>query len=172
MHFFATVYGILPAASLSTNLISFSMRKICTLIFALVFCFAGPTAAQTKQIKAGGLELKISAADTSLNAAFCSVGIMPHFPGGSSKMVAFAKQHLHYPKSAIRDDIQGSVFLQFSINEKGKLVNKKVSRGVRYDLDTVCLKMLHRMPAWKPGRLNGKAIAVNLRWEIIFVLTD
>lgn len=148
------------------------MNKVCTLLF-IVFTFISlHSNGQTKKINAGGIEMQVSAADTSLNAAFCSVGQMPEFPGGTTKLVAFAKRKIKYPKTAINDSVQGSVILLFTIDKKGKVTDKNIFQSVRQDLDNVCLRMLSQMPNWKAGRHNGKPIAVSERWKITFVLTD
>ncbi|HSC52351.1 MAG TPA: energy transducer TonB [Phnomibacter sp.] len=128
--------------------------------------------AQTKTIHAGGIEMKISAADSSINDAFFSCGQMPEFPGGMTKLLSFAKSKIKYPKTAVRDKIEGSVILSFTIDKRGKVINKKVVQIVRYDLGAACMRMLDKMPKWKPGLLNGKPIDVNECWKIIFVLID
>lgn len=146
------------------------MNKIYIIVSLLLITLIAH--GQTKKMNAGGIEMQLFAADTSLNSAFCSVGYIPEFPGGTTKLVAFAKGKIKYPKTAINDNVQGAVILQFIINEKGYVTNKKILHGVRYDLDSACLKMLNQMPKWKAGRLNGKAIAVVEEWRIIFILID
>jgi TonB family protein len=127
---------------------------------------------QTKKINAGGIEIQLSAVDTSLNASFCEIGQGPEFPGGMANLIAFAKHKIKYPETAVNDNVQGSVILQFIIDKKGKVTGKQIFKSVRKDLDNVCIAMLNQMPNWKPAKLNGKTIAVNERWEIKFVLTD
>ena len=146
------------------------MKKVCapTVLLLLSTLSWG----QTKKINAGGIEMQVSSVDTSLNAIFCKVGQEPQFPGGTKNLVAFAKRKIKYPKSAINDNIQGSVVLQFVIDKLGKVIDKKIVQGVRKDLDSVCLKMLDKMPTWKPAQLGGKRIAANERWKITFILTD
>lgn len=139
-----------------------------TFLFLISFYSKG----QTKTINAGGIEIQVSAADNSLNDAFLSVGDMPEFPGGTTKLVAFAKSKITYPETAIKDSVHGSVILLFKIDKKGLVTNKKIFQGVRHDLDSVCLAMLSQMPKWKPGRLNGKPIDVYERWKITFVLRE
>lgn len=116
--------------------------------------------------------MQVSAVDTTLNALFCYVGQMPEFPGGAKKLVAFAKSQIKYPATAVRDNVQGSVVLQFVIDKNGKVTDKQIRKGVRRDIDSVCLRMLDHMPDWKPAQLGRKAIAVNENWKIIFVLTN
>ncbi len=81
-------------------------------------------------------------------------------------------KNIPYPNSALNDNIQGSVVLQYTIDKKGKTINKKIIKGVREDLDTLCLNMLNKMPKWKSGRLNGKPVAINFNWTITFILYD
>lgn len=138
----------------------------------LFFLFTLIAHAQERKIEAGGYELKLSAADPEEEKEFCQVGINPQFPGGERKMVRFAKQHLYYPRSAINDNVQGSVTLEFEIDKKGRVTKKKVFQGVRADLDRVCLRMLNQMPRWQPGSIYGKPIVVRFSWKIIFMLTE
>src|SRR5688500_18591388 len=116
------------------------MNNVCR--FSVFLLLSIISYGQTETINAGGIEIKISATDSSINEAFLSVGQMPEFPGGMKKLVAFAKRKIKYPKTAVNDNIEGSVLLQFTIDKKGKVINKKIVQNVRYDLDSVCLRML------------------------------
>lgn len=142
---------------------------ILTLILLSPSCIWGQS--QTKDIKAGGFELKASTVDPELNALFCSVGEMPVFPGGLDSLISYAKKNLYYPESAIRDSVQGRVMLQFTVDTSGKVIDEKVKISVRTDLDTLCLTMLKKMPIWETGRLEGRAVAVKFLWPIKFTLT-
>jgi TonB family protein len=148
------------------------MKQINLFLF-LVLCIINSIAQiKTRDISAGGFKIQMSTVDTTIGNAFFSVGQTPQFPGGTIKLVAFAKSRIHYPKSAVNDNIQGSVVLQFVIDKRGDVINKTIFKSVRYDLDTVCLKMLKKMPRWKSGRLNGSPVAVKLNWTITFILSD
>lgn len=142
---------------------------ICSLMLLTPFYIWGQS--QTKDIKAGGFELKASTVDPELNILFCSVGEMPVFPGGLDSLISFAKKNLYYPESAIKDSVQGRVMLQFTVDTSGKVIDEKVKIGVRTDLDTLCLTMLKKMPIWETGRLEGRAVAVQFLWPIKFTLT-
>ncbi len=146
------------------------MTKACT--FTILLLLSSFSWGQTKKINAGGIEMQVSSVDPSLNEIFCKVGQEPEFPGGSTSLIAFAKRKIKYPQSAIKDSIQGSVVLLFTIDKKGKVIDKKIVQSVRNDLDNVCLKMLNQMPLWRPARLNNKPIAAYERWKITFVLTE
>ena len=126
--------------------------------------------AQSIKMNEGGIEMQIFPMDTTLNSFFCGRVQLPEFPGGTTKLIAFAKQKLKYPQSAIEENVEGIVILQFVINKDGIVTGKKVYKSVRKDLDSICLTMLDQMPQWKPAQLSGKAIEVYERWKISFVL--
>lgn len=148
------------------------INKVCTFFFTILLLMTLSLKAQTKKINEGGIEMQISPVDTSLNAFFCYVGQMPEFPGGKKKLIAFAKRQLKYPKTAVKDNVEGSVILQFVIDTNGKVTDKQIFKSVREDIDRVCLEMLSQMPGWKPALLGGKTVAVNESWRITFVLSD
>lgn len=143
----------------------FEMNKVCTFLFTILLLMSLPVKGQTKKINEGGIEMQISTVDTTLNAFFCYVGQMPEFPGGKKKLVAFAKRQLKYPKTAVKDNVEGSVILQFVIDKNGKVTDKHILKSVREDIDSVCLRMLNQMPDWKPARLGEKTLAVNESWK-------
>ena len=45
------------------------------------------------------------------------------YPGGSEALKKFVKNNLCYPKKALNHKIEGSVFLRYEVNEKGKVHN-------------------------------------------------
>jgi protein TonB len=116
--------------------------------------------------------MQVSSVDTGLTMFFCEAGQLPEFPGGLTKLAAFAKGNIQYPETAVNDRIEGSVILQFVIDEKGKVTNARIVKSVRNDIDSACLGMLRQMPDWEPARFGPKAIPVNERWKIKFLLLN
>ena len=148
------------------------MNPIYIILTGILLSVSMYSKGQAKKFNAGGIEIQISAKDSSLNDIFCAVGEMPEFPGGMKKLIAFAKSNMKYPQTAINDNVQGTVLLQFVIDKKGFVTERKIIKGVRPDLNRTCLAMLSQMPRWKAGRLNGKPIETYERWKIIFILTE
>lgn len=149
------------------------MKDLRTYIFLLTILWTLNSFGQTKtkDINAGGFQLQSSTVDPTLNFLYCSIGEIPKYPGGDSKLISFAKDHIQYPKSAIQDSVEGKVIVKFTVDTNGKVIDEKVFKSVRADLDTLCLAMLRQMPNWTAGRLEGKAVAVSFMWTIKFTLT-
>lgn len=127
-------------------------------------------ATKTRNINAGGIEFTASVAP-ELNEEFCSIGIMPDFPGGYDSLKSFVLSHIEYPESAIRDSIEGIVAIKFTVDTNGKIFNPVILKRVRADLDTLCFAMVSQMPKWSVALLKGKPIAVNFYLPIKFRLT-
>lgn len=58
----------------------------------------------------------------------------PHYEGGLKALRAFISKHKKYPKSALKDKIEGTVVLRYTIDHKGKVVDAKVIKS----LDPAC----------------------------------
>ncbi len=76
---------------------------------------------------------------------------LPEFPGGKDSLTTYVVNHTVYPESAIKDKIEGRVFMRFAIEPDGSTSDIKVFIGVRSDLDNECIKTIREMPKWKPG---------------------
>ena len=54
----------------------------------------------------------------------------PVYPGGTSAYRKFIKENLKYPKEALKNKTEGTVFLKYTINHKGVVTETKVLRGI------------------------------------------
>lgn len=86
---------------------------------------------------------------------------MPEFPGGMEKLMLFIQENMRYPKSAAKKSIEGRVICQFTIKKDGSIDHKSiiVIRGLHKSLDKEAIRIIKKMPKWKPGEdFNGQAI--------------
>ncbi len=81
------------------------------------------------------------------------------FPGGMAAMYEWIEQHLQYPKEALKEGIEGRVFVRFTVRKDGSITDTKVIRSLDPLCDAEALRLVGTMPKWKPGRMTG--IAVN-----------
>jgi TonB family protein len=147
---------------------------LSTISWILISCnqiLAQNSSTKTKNINAGGLEFQASTVDPAMNEKFCSIGEIPEYPGGYDSLVSFVFKHIKYPKSAIRDSIEGRVVIQFIIDTNGRVINERIYKGVRTDIDTLCLSMIRQMPTWtRVGKVEGKPVAVLFNLPLNFTL--
>jgi len=58
----------------------------------------------------------------------------------------------------------------FVVNKKGRIIDPTVERSAHPLLDAEALRVIKRMPKWKPGRVNGEPVNVKYRLPITFKL--
>jgi periplasmic protein TonB len=97
---------------------------------------------------------------------------MPEFPGGENALIEFLKKQIKYPEDAKDLGISGTVYTSFVVGTDGKLKESKIIKGVHPILDEEALRVLEKMPAWKPGKQKGKPVNVSYVLPIKFTLTD
>ena len=95
---------------------------------------------------------------------------MPTFPGGVTELMKWLDSHVRYPTAAIRDGIQGRVFVSFIVEPNGSVSNAKLVRRVDPSLDQEALRVVAEMPKWIPGKQHGAAVRVKYNVPVTFKL--
>jgi len=78
--------------------------------------------------------------------------------------------YLRYPKEAVNNGIQGKVLVDFIIDEKGKVGNVKVLKGVDPLLDAEAIRVIEASPDWKPARVRGQKVKCEMSLYVEFRL--
>jgi TonB family protein len=96
---------------------------------------------------------------------------MPEYPGGFSAMSAFLAKNIEYPEQAKKEKITGRVFVSFVVEKNGEVSNVKILRGIGGGCDEEALRVVSKMPKWKPGKDdNGNSARVQYNLPIKFAL--
>jgi len=101
---------------------------------------------------------------------FMIVEKMPEFPGGQAKLQAFLAENITFPASAKESGIQGSVYVSFIVRKDGRISDAKILRGIGGGCDEEALRVVNKMPRWKPGTQRGKNVDVQFNLPIVFKL--
>jgi periplasmic protein TonB len=105
-----------------------------------------------------------------------AVEVMPGFPGGQDSMMQFIRKNTKYPKLAKENGVSGKVFVEFIIDQDGKVTDVTIKKGVKvtapdpkdqgdYDamaksMDDEAMRVIRSMPKWTPGSVGGKPVKV------------
>jgi TonB family protein len=95
---------------------------------------------------------------------------MPSYPGGQDAMSKFLVEHIKYPEVAMKNNVQGKVFVTFVVRTDGSLTDAKVLRGIGGGCDEEALRVVKLMPKWNPGEQTGKLVDVQFNLPIKFAL--
>ncbi|MEG0517667.1 MAG: M56 family metallopeptidase [Bacteroidales bacterium] len=148
------------------------------LLFVYLFCITPMSCVNNDSAPADSvapigtaLPINTKAAATVEELPFAACQIKPKFKGGDqNEFTRWVFAQIHYPDKAKSTGTQGRVTLQFTVDEKGKVVNPKVLRGVSKELDEEALRVVSASPNWEPGWDEGKPIKVRFIFPVIFQL--
>ncbi|MFV0483405.1 MAG: energy transducer TonB [Bacteroidales bacterium] len=97
---------------------------------------------------------------------------MPEFPGGYPALQKWLSNEVKYPVVAQENGVQGRVVVQFVVWKDGTVKDATILRGVDPALDKEALRVVSKMPAWKPGRQGGRAVNCRFQCPITFKLQN
>jgi protein TonB len=95
---------------------------------------------------------------------------MPKYVGGEDELMKYLSKNVVYPLDARKNGVTGRVYVNFVINSEGKVTNAKILRGIGSGCDEEALRIVNGMPAWTPGRQNGKPVSVMYNLPLNFSL--
>jgi TonB family protein len=103
---------------------------------------------------------------------FYPIEEVPAFPGGDTAMALFVKTHLIYPESARSLRIEGTVRVKFIVGVDGKVEEVSVVKSDDLQLNDAAKDVVRKLPAFKPGRQEGKTVRASFVLPITFRLVD
>lgn len=93
---------------------------------------------------------------------------MPKFPGGYSALKKYIKRSLQVPEEAKKQEIKGTVQVQFIVEVNGSIQSPRIAKGLGHGCDEAALSLVKGMPKWIPGKHNGEEVAVYYNLPIKF----
>ena len=97
-----------------------------------------------------------------------SVEEMPEFPGGEKALQRFLNKHLKSPEKEIIPGTTISVRARFVIDANGNVSTIEMVKSGGEKFDREVMRVLNKMPQWKPGKQNGMFVSVYYIIPVIF----
>lgn len=97
----------------------------------------------------------------------------PSFFGNSDPRAFLSRWvyvYMKYPEYAVENGIHGKVLVDFVIDEKGKVRDVEVRKGVHPSLDAEAVRVISASPDWKPGKVGGKKVRSSMSLYVEFRL--
>ncbi len=98
---------------------------------------------------------------------FVVVENMPELIGGLAEL----QSRIRYPEMARRAGIEGRVYVQFIVNERGEVEDPRVIRGIGGGCDEEAIRAV-RQAQFKPGMQRGRPVRVQYSLPIVFRLQN
>ena len=142
------------------------MKKTLLLVIFTLFCI-GNIYTQTSSTDKDIIEIDSTKTDTTEEEyiEYFYVEEVPEFPGGMSELMKFIQKNMRYPKIAIKKAIEGRVICQFTVTKDGSIEDIIVVRGLHKSLDKEAVRVIKKMPKWKPGK-NYKSEVKDFKYTI------
>ncbi|UFH53925.1 energy transducer TonB [Spirosoma sp. KNUC1025] len=153
------VFKYVPALSLIALLIGFI--EACT-----------RSNSGTKSAQSTGQTAASTDTSSESSEIFTIVEEPPSFPGGNPQLDAYYRRFLRYPEVALKNNIQGKVFLSFVVTKTGAIQQIEILRGMGFGTDEEAVRLVKNMPPWKPGRQSGRPVNVKYNLVIPFTIDD
>ncbi|MDQ3049639.1 MAG: energy transducer TonB [Bacteroidota bacterium] len=108
--------------------------------------------------------------DTTAETFYYGVERMPTFPGGESALKEYLENEIRYPEKAVRDGLNGSVWITFIVDESGNAINISCKYASDQIFSTEAIRVIEKMPLWQPGKQGGKHVKVIMTLPVKFSL--
>jgi periplasmic protein TonB len=97
---------------------------------------------------------------------------MPEFPGGLPALQRFLSRNLKTPKDDMEAGSKIRVLVRFVVDKDGSITGIDIEQSGGADFDNEVTRVMKKMPAWKPGRQNGRNVSVYFKMPVIFQAAD
>jgi protein TonB len=123
-------------------------------------------------------DVEVEEVDEDVEVPFAVVERVPVFPGCSgsnaalmacfkSEMTKHVQKHFKYPETAIENNMQGKVFVMFTVGKNGAVSNMR-TRGPYKVLDKEAKRIVSQLPKMKPAMQRDRPVKVSYSIPIYF----
>ena len=92
----------------------------------------------------------------------------PEFPGGAQAWVNYLNRNLQTPAD-LEPGEKKTVLIKFMVDADGSVTGFTVVRSGGYAFDNEVIRVLRKMPKWKPAIQNGHPVTVSFTQPVTFV---
>jgi TonB family protein len=141
----------------------------CAMIFCTVFIFVA-CEDQLGSEKNSSVKAPVEVTKEASGDVYIVVEEQPEYKGGYEAMVEYIQNNLVYPKTARMKGVEGTTFVQFTVNEDGAISDVLALRGIDAECDGAAIRLVESMPNWNPGKVSGENVKTRFVLPIKFKL--
>lgn len=91
----------------------------------------------------------------------------PEYPGGPKELTKFIYSELRYPEEALKAQVEGTVYVEYDIDYKGRVTAARVLKGLGYGCDEEALRVV-RMLRFNVARNRGIQVLFHQKVRVKF----
>ena len=73
---------------------------------------------------------------------------------------------------AVETGVEGIVYVEFVVEKNGSITDAKVIRRIGGGCDEEAIRVINKMPKWKPGYQFNKTVRVKYTLPVRFILQN
>ncbi len=90
--------------------------------------------------------------------------------GGTDAFFAWVQKNIQYPEAAKRQQLEGKVRVEFTIEPDGSLTNVKAMNHLAGGLEQEAIRIIKSAPKWEPATYQGQPMRQKMIVPVIFQL--
>jgi TonB family protein len=94
---------------------------------------------------------------------------LPEYPGGARNFKEFITRNLVYPKDALEAGVEGTVLVEYGVNDNGKVISPRVLKGLGHGCDEEALRLIGLL-SYEKVKNRGVRVKVTTKTRILFTL--
>jgi len=94
---------------------------------------------------------------------------IPAFPGGKEAYQKFIRENIVYPEQALTNKVEGLVYVVYTVNNLGEIVDVEVTKGIEHGCDEEAIRVI-RLMHYEPARNRGVKMKAEMKTRIHFQL--
>lgn len=114
--------------------------------------------------------------DANGRTVYLQTEVAPFYTGGEEEMMKYLRDNLKYPEEARKEGVEGIVFVDFVIDQQGKVREVTATDVIGEDVDSLLkeesVRVVSSMPGWNAGLQQDKAVDVSFSLPVKFQLTN
>lgn len=92
----------------------------------------------------------------------------PEFPGGQAAFIRFLSKNLRVPEDSMEPGQKVKIVIRFVVGKEGELSNFQFIQSSGEVFEQEVVRVLKKMPKWKPGMQNGERVRVYFHLPVVF----
>lgn len=96
--------------------------------------------------------------------------VMPTFPGGEEALFKYLKRNLRYPKGALNEGREATVYVAFVVMPDGSIGDISMKNHNGFGFEEEVTRVVKNMPEWNAGKVDSKPVAVRFNMPVKFTL--
>ncbi|MBL7828972.1 MAG: energy transducer TonB [Saprospiraceae bacterium] len=93
----------------------------------------------------------------------------PEYPGGPKELSKFIYSNLRYPKVALENNIEGTVYIEYDVDYKGVVIAARVLKGIGHGCDEEAARVV-KLLKFSVARNRGVQVLFHQKVRVKFAL--